>query len=89
LNCRWCETEVSTSEVSCRNCGKPLANPKEADPALAKAISWALVVMGVLGLIFVIVNSGQSWHTALDYIAPVAVLAIGLIALNIQSRRRW
>jgi hypothetical protein len=61
---------------------------QKTDPRSTKAISWALIVMGGLGLIFVIANSWTDWYSGLDYVAPTAVLLVGGITLIASSRKK-
>ncbi|MFM7014506.1 MAG: hypothetical protein ACKOXT_05950 [Actinomycetota bacterium] len=62
-------------------------DPRAGDPVLSKGISWALVGMGVAGLIFVIANSTQDWHSALDYVAPVGVLLVGFLSMGFKRKK--
>jgi hypothetical protein len=43
--------------------------------------------MGLAGIGFVIVNRGQDWHSNLDYVAPVALILVGGIALISQRNK--
>lgn len=91
MRCPNCDAENSSSVAICSNCQTPINKTRDeahaADPRVAKMVSWSLITMGVLGLIFVIVNSGQSWHTALDYVGPIALLLVGGGSLAVQSRK--
>ncbi len=48
---------------------------------MTKAIAWALIAMGLGGLVFVIANSWTDWYSGLDYVAPVGLLLIGAVVL--------
>lgn len=50
-------------------------------------VAWSLLAMGILGIIFVIVNSGQDWHTWLDYVGPVVLLVVGGFSLLRQKTK--
>jgi hypothetical protein len=44
---------------------------------MTKAIAWALIAMGLGGLVFVIANSWTDWYSGLDYVGPIALLLVG------------
>ena len=44
---------------------------------MTKAIAWALLAMGLGGLVFVIANSWTDWYSGLDYVGPIGLLLIG------------
>jgi hypothetical protein len=44
---------------------------------MTKAIAWALIAMGLGGLVFVIANSWTDWYSGLDYVGPIGLLLIG------------
>lgn len=91
MNCPKCQTKNLKTAESCTSCGLDLNKVREAraaDPSVVKMVAWSLVAMGILGLIFVIVNSGQDWHTWLDYVGPVALLLVGGGALLSQGMKK-
>jgi hypothetical protein len=55
---------------------------------MTKAIAWALIAMGLGGLVFVIVNSWTDWYSGLDYVAPVGLLVLGGLVLFNTSRKK-
>lgn len=85
MECKECYEPISEFDTNCQSCGALTATTREdlqkVDPRSAKAISWSLIVMGALGLVFVIANSWTDWYSGLDYVAPVGVLAVGVITL--------
>ena len=72
---------VPAKELNCPECGAIAARTKadlqKTDPAMTAGIGWALIAMGVFGLIFVIANSWTDWYSGLDYVGPVGLLLIG------------
>jgi len=92
MNCKHCNTEIPANELNCPSCGKVAARTREdlqrTDPRMNKTIAWALIAMGLLGLIFVIANSWTDWYSGLDYVAPVALVAIGSVALIFAHRNK-
>ncbi len=55
---------------------------------MTKGIAWALIAMGVFGLIFVIANAWTDWYSGLDYVGPVGLLLIGGAVLLTASRTK-
>jgi hypothetical protein len=92
MTCKKCSATISEFDTNCQSCGALTATTREdlqkTDPRSTKAISWALIVMGGLGLIFVIANSWTDWYSGLDYVAPTAVLLVGGITLFAASRKK-
>lgn len=92
MTCTECSAPISEFDTNCRSCGALTATTREdlqkIDPRSAKAISWSLIAMGGLGLVFVIANSWTDWYSGLDYVAPTAVLIIGAITLYTNSRKQ-
>jgi uncharacterized membrane protein YvbJ len=91
MNCKNCGTAVPESELNCPSCGtlaaKTKADLQKTDPGMTKGIAWALIAMGVLGLVFVIANSWTDWYSGLDYVGPVGLLLIGGIVLLTAKRK--
>ncbi|CAB4639334.1 unannotated protein [freshwater metagenome] len=91
MNCKNCGLAVPKDALDCPSCGTSAARTKadlqKTDPKLNKGIAWALIAMGLLGLIFVISNSWTDWYSGLDYVAPVALLLVGGGAL-LTTRRK-
>lgn len=83
---------MPTNELNCPACGTIAARTKadlqKTDPAMTKAIAWALIAMGLGGLVFVIVNSWTDWYSGLDYVAPVGLLVLGGLVLFNTSRKK-
>ena len=81
MNCKNCGEAVPKNELNCLSCGsvaaRTQADLQKTDPAMTKGIAWALIAMGVFGLIFVIANSWTDWYSGLDYVGPVGLLLIG------------
>ena len=50
-------------------------------------MAWALVGMGLAGYAFVIANSQTDWFSALDFVAPTAVLLAGVGGLIWVKRK--
>jgi predicted nucleic acid-binding Zn ribbon protein len=92
MKCKNCATDIPNDELNCPNCGKIAARSREdlqkTDPRMNKALAWALVAMGLLGLVFVIANSWTDWYSGLDYVAPVALLLIGGFSLVVINRKK-
>jgi hypothetical protein len=92
MKCKNCASAVPDSELNCPNCGKIAARSREdlekTDPKMNKALAWALIAMGLLGLVFVIANSWTDWYSGLDYVAPVALLVVGGVSLALAHRKK-
>ena len=91
MNCKNCGEAVPKNELNCLACGtvaaKTKADLQKTDPAMTKGIAWALIAMGVFGLIFVIANAWTDWYSGLDYVAPVFLLIVGGLALFSINRK--
>jgi len=91
MKCKNCAADIPNDELNCPNCGKIAARSREdlqkTDPRMNKALAWALIAMGLLGLVFVIANSWTDWYSGLDYVAPVALLLIGGFSLVMINRK--
>jgi hypothetical protein len=85
MKCNNCGQTVPQDELNCPACGSIAARTKadlqKTDPGMTKAIAWALIAMGLGGLVFVIANSWTDWYSGLDYVAPVGLLLIGAVVL--------
>jgi hypothetical protein len=83
---------VPANELNCLDCGTIAARTKadlqKTDPAMTAAIGWALIAMGVFGLIFVIANAWTDWYSGLDYVGPVGLLLIGSAVIYTASRKK-
>lgn len=93
MNCKNCGQAVPNTELNCPACGTIAARTKadlqKTDPAMTGAISWALIAMGVLGLIFVVANSWTDWYSGLDYVGPVGLLLLGgVILLTSKGKKK-
>lgn len=92
MTCKNCGFAVPEGDLDCPNCGSIAARTREdlqrTDPAMTKTIAWALIAMGVFGLIFVISNSWTDWYSGLDYVGPVGLLVIGGVTLFTASRKK-
>ncbi|SCX08012.1 hypothetical protein [Candidatus Aquiluna sp. UB-MaderosW2red] len=92
MKCKKCAATISEFDISCQSCGALTATTRDdlqkTDPRSSRAISWALIAMGGLGLVFVIANSWTDWYSGLDYVAPTAVLLVGAITLIISARKK-
>ena len=92
MNCKNCGEAVPKDELNCPACGTIAARTKadlqKTDPAMTKAIAWALIAMGLGGLVFVIANSWTDWYSGLDYVAPVGLLLLGGVVLLNTSRKK-
>ena len=91
MNCKNCGEAVPKNELNCLSCGTIAARTKadlqKTDPAMTKGIAWALIAMGVFGLIFVIANAWTDWYSGLDYVAPILLLVVGAGALFTINRK--
>ena len=92
MNCKNCGEAVPKNELNCPSCGTVAAQTKadlqKTDPAMTKGIAWALIAMGVFGLIFVISNAWTDWYSGLDYVGPIALLLLGGVTLFTASRKK-
>jgi len=92
MNCKNCGEAVPKDELNCPACGTIAARSKadlqKTDPAMTKGIAWALIAMGVFGLIFVIANAWTDWYSGLDYVGPVGLLLLGGVTLFTASRKK-
>ena len=91
MTCPHCNEAISPTDYDCAACGKPVARTREElnriDIRTSKGIAWALVGMGLAGYLFVIINSQTDWFSALDFVAPTAVLLAGLGGLLWVKRK--
>ncbi|MCF8524398.1 MAG: hypothetical protein K9G07_03320 [Aquiluna sp.] len=91
MTCPHCNEAISPTDYDCAACGKPVARTREElnriDVRTSKGIAWALVGMGLAGYLFVIINSQTDWFSALDFVAPTAVLLAGLGGLLWAKRK--
>jgi hypothetical protein len=55
---------------------------------MTKGIAWALIAMGIFGLVFVIANSWTDWYSGLDYVGPVGLLLLGGAVMITATRKR-
>jgi hypothetical protein len=60
---------------------------QKIDPKVNKAIAWALIAMGLMGLVFVVSNSWTDWYSGLDYVDPVFLIVVGGLALLSIKRK--
>lgn len=85
MNCPHCNEAITQSDFNCPSCGKLTARTREdlnrIDSRSSKGIAWALIGMGLAGYVFVIANSGTTWFSALDFVAPTALLVAGIAGL--------
>jgi hypothetical protein len=92
MKCKNCGFAVPANDLNCPDCGAITARTKadlqKTDPAMTRGIAWALVAMGIFGLIFVIANSWTDWYSGLDYVGPVALLLLGGFAFFVASRKK-
>ena len=92
MKCKNCGADVPSKELNCPSCGTIAARTKadlqKTDPAMTKAVAWAVIAMGVFGLIFVISNSWTDWYSGLDYVGPVGLLLLGFGVLLSQNRKK-
>jgi hypothetical protein len=92
MKCKNCGAQVPANELNCLDCGAIAARTKadlqKTDPAMTGAIGWALIAMGMFGLIFVIANAWTDWYSGLDYVGPVGLLLIGGAVLYAVSRKK-
>ena len=91
MTCPHCNEAISPTDYDCPACGKSVARTREElnriDVRTSKGIAWALVGMGLAGYLFVIINSQTDWFSALDFVAPTAVLLAGLGGLLWVKRK--
>jgi hypothetical protein len=91
MKCINCGEAVPKTELNCPACGTIAARSKadlqKTDPGMTKGIAWALIAMGVLGLVFVIANSWTDWYSGLDYVGPVGLLLLGGAVLFAASSK--
>ncbi len=91
MNCPHCEAAIQKSDLTCPECDRPTAKTRDelwrGDVGTSKGIAWALVAMGLAGYGFVIANSQTDWFSALDFVAPTAVLLAGLAGLLWVKKR--
>ncbi len=91
MTCPHCNEAISPTDCDGAACGKPVARTREElnriDVRTSKGIAWALVGMGLAGYLFVIINSQTDWFSALDFVAPTAVLLAGLGGLLWVKRK--
>ena len=77
-------------ELNCPECGtiaaRTRADLQKTDPAVTRGIAWALIAMGLMGLVFVIANSWTDWYSGLDYVGPVGLLLLGFGILLTQRK---
>ena len=92
MNCKNCGETVPTTELNCPACGTVAARTKadlqKTDPDMTAGIGWAVIAMGVFGLIFVISNAWTDWYSGLDYVGPVGLLLIGGAVLFMSSKKK-
>jgi uncharacterized membrane protein YvbJ len=81
MKCQNCGEAVPQNELNCPACGSIAARTKadlqKTDPVMTRGIAWALIAMGIFGLIFVVANSWTDWYSGLDYVGPVGLLLLG------------
>ena len=91
MKCKNCGEAVPTADLNCPACGALAARTKadlqKTDPAMTKGIAWALIAMGIFGLVFVVANAWTDWYSGLDYVGPVGLLLLGGATLFAASRR--
>ncbi len=91
MNCPHCNAAIQETEFTCPACHKPTARNREElkriDVGTSKGVALALVGMGLAGYLFVILNSQTDWFSALDFVAPTAVLLAGIGGLIWVKRR--
>ena len=91
MNCRNCNSPVAKNDLDCPSCGlttaKTRADLQRIDPAMTNGLAWALIAVGLLGVVFVIANSSTNWQSNLDFVAPAALLLVGGATL-ISTRRK-
>ena len=90
MKCKNCGAYVPKDELNCLECGTIAARTRsdlqKTDPAVTKGIAWALIAMGLMGLVFVIANSWTDWYSGLDYVGPVGLLLLGFGILLTQRK---
>lgn len=81
MDCRNCGLPVAKNDLDCQSCGvttaKTRADLQRIDPAMTNGLAWALIAVGLLGVVFVIANSSTDWQSNLDFVAPAALLLVG------------
>ena len=91
MKCPNCQATIAETDLSCPSCDQITARTREdlqkIDPKVNKAIAWALIAMGLMGLVFVVSNSWTDWYSGLDYVAPVFLLVVGGLALLSIKRK--
>lgn len=91
MNCPHCEAAIQKSDLTCPECDRPTARIREelrrGDVGSSNGIAWSLVAMGLAGYVFVIANSQTDWFSALDFVAPTAVLLAGIAGLIWVKRK--
>ena len=91
MKCTNCQAKLAETDLNCPSCDQITARTREdlqkVDPKVNRAISWSLIAMGIGGLVFVIANSWTDWYSGLDYVAPISLLIVGLIALFSINRK--
>ncbi len=91
MNCPHCEAAIQKSDLTCPECDRSTARIREelrrGDVGSSKGIAWSLVAMGLAGYVFVIANSQTDWFSALDFVAPTAVLLAGIAGLIWVKRK--
>jgi uncharacterized membrane protein YvbJ len=99
INCPECTKEVSTSAISCPNCGAPIAAAKEAEAAGAPLTTTQLtskklkgqqaiaVLMVIVGTIWLFVAMGQQPASGAGL--PLIITLVGLIWFIVTRVRTW
>jgi hypothetical protein len=91
MKCTNCQAKLAETDLNCPSCDQITARTREdlqkVDPKVNRAIAWSLIAMGIGGLVFVIANSWTDWYSGLDYVAPISLLIVGLIALFSINRK--
>jgi hypothetical protein len=91
MKCPNCQATIAETDLNCPSCDQITARTREdlqkIDPKVNKAIAWALIAMGLMGLVFVVSNSWTDWYSGLDYVAPVFLLVVGGLALLSIKRK--
>ena len=92
MNCSKCDAAITESNGKCSKCGNlevtKAISPDQIDFKTSAAIAWAMIVVGVLGLGFVIANSATDWYSGLDYVAPAFILVVGVLSLFWAVKRK-
>ena len=59
MNCRNCNLPVAKNDLDCPSCGlttaKTRADLQRIDPAMTNGLAWALIAVGLLGVVFVFI----------------------------------